>query len=90
MSFRFLLLAFLLVLLTIIGCSDHERAIARGGTVSYDLPKGQKLQGFSFYRSSLWLLTRPMKEGETPETWTITEKSVYGVTSGEIFIYEKQ
>ena len=39
------------------------------------LPFGEKLEQVTWKMDAFWYLTRPMREGEVPETHTFQEKS---------------
>jgi hypothetical protein len=65
-----------------------------GGTMTVELEKDQKLVNCSWKSgknegTSLWLLTRARKEGETPDTYKYIEKSTFGVLEGTVTIIEK-
>lgn len=65
-----------------------------GGSMTVELEKDQKLVSCSWKSgknegTSLWLLTRVRKEGETPETHKYMEKSTFGVLEGTVTIVEK-
>ncbi len=72
------------------GCTENQRARALGGTETINLPKGQKLVNASWKEkdNSLWILTRPMREGEDPETWSYKAKSDFGILEGEVIFKE--
>ena len=74
------------------GCSGCGNMVAKsyGGTVSVDLPTGQKLTEVTWKDNNLWYLTRPMRDGEEAETWTFQEKSNYGVMEGKVILKESK
>ncbi len=83
----------LLLFLTLAAC-DNTIAKMYGGTMTVELEKDQKLVNCSWKSgkaegSSLWLLTRPRKDGEQPETFKYVEKSTFGVWEGTVIIQEK-
>jgi hypothetical protein len=71
------------------GCTEQERARSFGGATSLDLPQGERLVVVTWKESNLWYLTRPMREGETPETYIFRESSSYGAMEGTITIRER-
>ena len=75
--------------LTFNGCTDNQAAKNFGGTMTIDLPPGQKLVNVTWKETQLWYLTRPAKAGETPETLTFSEKSDYGMIEGTVLFKEK-
>lgn len=58
-----------------------------GGSMELQLPAGQKLEEITWKDSSLWYLTRPMREGETAETHTFHESADLGF-EGTVTIIE--
>lgn len=79
-----------IVMVTLVGCTANERARNFGGTVSYDIDKGQKVVNVTWKEGDVWILTRPMREGEQPETWSFFEKNSYGWKSGEVLLKESK
>ena len=51
---------------------------------------GQKLEEITWKDDSLWILSRPMREGETAETHKFYEDSQWGVFEGVVTIMEKE
>lgn len=87
---RFIILAVLAISVsTFTGCTDNEAAKNWGGTVTINLPPGQKLINVTWKETQIWYLTRPAKVGETPETLTFKEKSDYGISEGTVIFKEK-
>jgi hypothetical protein len=79
----------ILALTAFCGCTQQERAKAWGGTATTTLPPGEKLVVVTWKETNLWYLTRPMKEGEVPETYTFREDSSYGMVEGKVIIREQ-
>lgn len=79
-------------LLSLTGCTQNERARAFGGTETIEIAKGQKLVNISWKEkdNSLWILTRPMREGEEAETWSYKAKSSFGILEGEVILKESK
>lgn len=77
-----------LVAITFVGCTDNVRAKAWGGNMTVTLPAGQKLVNATWKDAQLWYLTRDMKAGETPESYTFKEKSVWGQWEGSVTFVE--
>jgi hypothetical protein len=84
-----MVLALLVSLLSISGCTEHERAKNFGGTITRNLKKGEKLVMITWKDDNLWILTRPMRSGETAETYVFTEESSYGLAEGRVEIHEE-
>jgi hypothetical protein len=69
-------------------CTENNRAKNYGGTMTINLPVGQKLETITFKESNVWYLTRPMLPTDSAVTHTFKEESNYGVMSGTILIKE--
>jgi hypothetical protein len=77
-----------LLLVTMAGCTEQQRAKKWGGDYTVELPAGQKLVNVTFKDSDLWYLTRPMTEEDKAETYTFQEDSTWGVMEGTVTIKE--
>lgn len=69
-------------------CTDNQRAKSWGGKMTINLEPGQKVVNVTWKRGDMWILTRPMRAGETPETYKFIENSTWGVLQGEATIIE--
>ena len=72
------------------GCTQNQRARALGGKETVEIPKGQKLVNCSWKDNDLWILSRPMREGEEAETWSYKAKSSFGLLEGEVILKESK
>lgn len=81
-------IATLVVMIMLTGCTIKEVARNYGGTMTLDLPEGQKLEEITWKDNNLWYLTRPMREGECPETHTFSVDSEFGIFEGHVIIRE--
>jgi hypothetical protein len=82
-------LCVLLFVSFISGCTDLSRAKGFGGTAKVDLAPNKKLVNVTWKDGdNLWVLTRDMRPGELPETYTFTEKSSLGVVEGAVLLVE--
>lgn len=79
-----------ILLLSLAGCTEQERAKNFGGKTATTLPKGQKLVVVTWKDDDLWLLTRPMKSEDSIETYTFQEQSSFGVWQGTVTITEQK
>ena len=52
------------------------------------VPADQKLINVTWKETEVWILTRPMRADETPETYSFYEKSTWGLMEGEIKLIE--
>lgn len=87
-----LLLPMFVVLMTTVflstSCTDNQRARSWGGNMTINLEQGQKLVNVTWKDEDMWILTRPMKPGETPETYRFVEESTWGIMEGSATIIE--
>ena len=69
------LLCAILSLGLLTGC-DQGVARSLGGDMTLELEPGQKLEMITWKDDSLWYLTRPMQDGEAPETHTFQQSGI--------------
>lgn len=72
------------------GCTENQRARQFGGIANEKLPVGQKLLVTTWKQDNLWILSRPMRTGETPETYEFRESSSFGLVQGKVIITESR
>ena len=70
------------------GCQYTARKL--GGTTTEQLPPNTKLVNVTWKENSLWLVTRPMRSDEQPETYEFKESSIFGIMEGKIIIKESR
>ena len=71
------------------GCTAQQQASYAGGTAEMNIPQGEKLVSVSWKGGGhLWFLTRPMREGEKAETYTLQENSSFGIVQGKFILHE--
>ncbi len=80
----------LFLILPFVSCTEQQRAKEYGGESIVNLPKGEKLMIVTWKGSDLWYLHRPMKEGDTAETYYFQESSTWGILEGKITINEQK
>ena len=80
----------IVAILILSGCTQQERARSFGGTATTNLPAGEKLVTVTWKETDLWLLTRPMKDTEQPETYHFREDSTWDVMEGTVVIKESR
>lgn len=78
------------LLIGAVGCTENSRARSFGGTMSENLPRGQKLVTATWKESHLWYLTRPMASNETAVTSTFHEQSSWGMLQGTVIFIESK
>jgi hypothetical protein len=77
------------VALVLASCTDNSSVRYFGGKEKMELPDKQKLVNVTWKESSLWVLTRPRRADEFPETYTFQEKSAFGVVQGVVVLQER-
>lgn len=82
-----LLAAFLLV--GTLSCTENDRAKKYGGTMTVNIPKGNKLESATWKEDQVWYLYRPFREGEKPETHILEEDSRFGILTGKVKFVEQ-
>jgi len=85
-----LILLISLLSLSLIACTENQRARSFGGTQRVTLPANTKLVSATWKHDSLYTLTRPMRENEVAEEHTFQEYSSFGILQGTVIIVEKR
>lgn len=72
------------------GSSPWAQQWARrfGGSYTLNAKQDQRLLTVVWHGDELWLLTRPMEQGEYPRTYHLEEKSKWGIIQGVVTINE--
>jgi len=79
----------LMVMIMLCGCHSDTRSL--GGSMTLELPKGQKLEEITWKDdSALWYLTRPMRDDEKPEIHTFKADTEWGVFEGTVTVIESR
>lgn len=78
------------LMLTFASCTKNQKAKNWGGEYTIELPANTKLVEATWKNNDLWYLTRPMRPGETAETFNFIEDSDYGVMEGTVIFVESQ
>lgn len=86
--FVVIVLCVMAIAISIEGC--HYTTKYFGGEMTVELSPGQKLEEITWKDDSLWILSRPMRDDETPETHMFYENSEFGVLEGTITVIEKE
>lgn len=83
------LLLIFLVVMSLTGC--HYATKNLGGSMTIELDPGYKLEEITWKGSDdLWILTRPMRDGEEAETHIFYQNSEWGMFEGSVTIVEKE
>ena len=81
-----ILLCSAILALALSGCNSVAKNF--GGTVTVNLDEGRKLEEVTWKDDSLWILTRPMREDETAETYEFKQDSNFGIIEGKVVLVE--
>jgi hypothetical protein len=82
---------FAVAILALSSCTENARAKNFGGTSNVKLPAKTKLINATWKEGgNIWILTRPMRQDETPETFTLSEKSNFGLVEGAVNFIESK
>jgi hypothetical protein len=87
---KIIVVIFGILMLMASGCTDNVRSKTFGGTWKQEIPKGQKVINVTWKNNGLWVLTRPMKDNETPEISVFKEYSNFGVMEGTVILVESK
>jgi hypothetical protein len=82
------IIALVAMSLALIACSENDQARNHGGTMTVQLPPGEKLVNVTWKDNDLWYLTRKRKEGEVTESLVFREKSGMGWSQGTVVLNE--
>lgn len=80
----------LALVFTFVSCTENKMSRAFGGTMTVNLPKGQKLIMATWKQTSLFYLTEPMDSGYTPKTKVFQENSSWGVIESKVLFIESR
>ena len=77
------------ILVLTLGACDNYASRHWGGTMSVEVPDGNKLVNATWKEGQLWYLYTPRNANEQPKTSVFQEKSMYGVLQGKVIFTEK-
>ena len=75
---------------TLFSCTENQRARQFGGTLTIELPPGEKLVMATWKEVDLFYLTEPMDSGYTPKTKIFREDSSWGVMESTVVFKERK
>lgn len=87
---RKVLFVLMIILFTMISCTEQSVTRRFGGTIRIDLPKGEKLINATWKETDLFYLTEPMDSDYIPKTKTFRESSSFGVFESEVLFIESK
>ena len=80
----------ILVCLTMVSCTENNRAKMYGGNIKLELPENTKLVNITWKDGNLWYLTKSMNSNDSAETYKFQEESSFGIAEGLVTIIEKK
>lgn len=75
---------------TLFSCTENQRARQFGGTITIELPLGEKLVMATWKETDLFYLTEPMDSNYVPKTKTFREDSSWGVMESTVIFKERK
>ena len=78
------------LLLTLLACTDNQRAKVLGGSMSVQVPCDQQVFDVTWKGEDLWYATQPAPSDWKPVQKRFTEYSSYGVIQGEVTLTESR
>lgn len=81
------------MLLMALGCGlTGYKSVAKNydGIITIDVPEGQKVIEATWKDNDVQYFTRPMREDEEPETFTLQENSNFGIIEEKVIFKESK
>ncbi len=80
----------LALVFTFISCTENSISRKLGGTMTVNLPKGEKLVMATWKETSLFYLTEPMDSNYVPKTKIFREDSSWGLVESKVLFIESK
>ena len=80
----------LILLLSLLACTDNQRTKVFGGTMTVQVPCDQVVFDVTWKGESFWYATQPAGAGWRPEKKRFVEHSSFGVVEGEVVLVESR
>lgn len=77
-------------ILSLISCTENQRARQFGGEMTIRLKPGEKLMMATWKNDDLFYLTEPMEEGYVPKVKNFYEDSSYGIMQTTVTFIESR
>lgn len=87
---RKILLCLVVLIASLTSCTENQRARQFGGTITIELPPGEKLVMATWKETDLFYLTEPMDSNYVPKTKTFREDSSWGVMESNVIFKERK
>ena len=80
----------LVILLSLLACTENQRSRALSGTMEVKVPCDQSVFDVTWKGEDLWYATQPAPSDWKPSQKRFTEYSSYGVIEGEVVLNESR
>ena len=87
---RKILLCLVVLIALLTSCTENQRARQFGGTITIELPPGEKLIMATWKETDLFYLTEPMDSNYVPKTKTFREDSNWRVIESTVIFKERK
>lgn len=87
---RKILLCLVVLIALLTSCTENQRTRHFGGTITIELPPGEKLVMATWKETDLFYLTEPMDSNYVPKTKTFREDSSWGVMESTVIFKERK
>lgn len=85
-----ILFCLVVCVILLVSCTENQRARQFGGTLTIELPPGEKLVTATWKEVDLFYLTEPMDSNYTPKTKIFREDSSWGVMESTVVFKERK
>ena len=80
----------LVILLSLLACTENQRSRALSGTMEVKVPCDQSVFDVTWKGEDLWYATQPAPSDWKPAQKRFTEYSSYGMIQGEVVLTESR
>ena len=87
---RKVLLCLIALIALLTSCTENQRARTFGGTLTIELPAGEKLVMATWKETDLFYLSEPMDSDYVPKTKIFKEDSSWGVMESTVVFKERK
>lgn len=85
-----IILSLAVITVALSSCTDNVRAKNWGGSMTIEVPPGNKVTNITWKKGDLWYSYRPFQEGESPVTQYFVEESSFGIMEGSVKFVESK
>ena len=85
----FLILAGVVGIASLSGCTSNQRAKSFGGTAVIEIPADKEFVNATWKEANLWYIVKERSPGHVATTYTMREDSNFGIAEGTVKFVEK-